>query len=159
MRSAKWSLVGLAVVLAWGIVMSARAQVGGKNKKTLPPSLKAGVAAATRYKEEAIDKVFKALGPALSDQLRAGREVELPGVGVFRVVQVQQYRDLVNGRPAVVPPRNYVEFVPNAGLDAIANAPGVRAARVVENAEFRVNPNAEGGIRVGPTRNIGTRTR
>ena len=60
----------------------------------------------------------------MREQLRAGRKVELPGVGVFQVVLIAAHRDLVNGIPAVVPARSVVEFVPTADLNATANTPG-----------------------------------
>jgi nucleoid DNA-binding protein len=158
MRYAKRALAGLAVILALGLIVTAEAQVAG-GKKTTPANLKAGIVAATKEKQATIEKIFKALGPAVSEQLRAGREVELPGVGMLRVVRVAEYKDLVGGRPAVIPARNYVEFVPTASLNSDANSPGARPARTVPGFDFRVNPNADEGIRTGSTRNPGTRTR
>jgi hypothetical protein len=92
-------------------------------------------------------------------QLRAGKQVEVPGLGLFRIVRINSYRDLVNGVPAIVPARNYVEFVPTAEVAAIANAPGAVPARTVDGYEFRVNPNAAPGLKTEGTRVPRTRTR
>src|SRR5262245_62063063 len=124
MRYAKWALAGLVAVLALGIGISADAQVIVGGKKGPAPSLKSGIAEATKEKDATIEKFLKALGPAAVDQLKAGRQIELPGLGTFQVVRVAEHRDLVGGRPVTVGAYNYVEFVPSGALNAAANSPG-----------------------------------
>ncbi|MBY0230899.1 MAG: HU family DNA-binding protein [Gemmataceae bacterium] len=136
MGKARWALLAL---LGVGLAL-AQTVVGGGKPKT-PPSVKEGVADRTKYKEAAVEKMLKALGPAVSEQLAAGRTVELPGLGILRVVLVKEGKDIDrNGKPVIVPARRYVEFVAAADLDAAANAPGAVPAKTVEPYEFRVNP-------------------
>jgi nucleoid DNA-binding protein len=156
MKKAQLALLGLVGGLALALGVTARAQVvtGGT-----PPSLKADVVKNSKQREPIVEAIFKALGPAMRAQLAAGRQVELPGVGIFRIVRVSEYRDLVGGRPATIPARNYVEFLPAAELTAAANAPGVVPAKDVQGYEFRVNPNAASGQKTENRRVPGTRTR
>jgi hypothetical protein len=74
-------------------------------------------------------------------------------------VRVTESRDLVGGRPAVIPARSYIEFLPAADLAASANAPGTVPARIVQSYEFRINPNASPGAKTEGARTPGTRTR
>lgn len=161
MRYGKSALGGL--VLTLGMLVGVQAQTvvspAKADKKEPPTTLKAGLVTGTKEKAETVDKLLKALGPAISEQLRAGRTVEIPGLGTFRVVRVDEYKDLVDGRPATIPAKNYVEFVPGGTLDKDANAPGAKPARTVQGYDFRINPHADAGIKTGSSRNIGTRTK
>jgi hypothetical protein len=58
-----------------------------------------------------------------------------------------------------VPARGYVEFSPAADVTSAANAPGAVPNKTVQGYEFRVNPNANGGLKTDYTRTPGTRTR
>ena len=158
MRTAKGALALLAAGFGLVVVLAVDAQVTVAKKKAAP-NLEAGVVAASKEKKETVEKVIKALGPAIQEQLTAGRTVEIPGVGTFRVVKVEAYRDLVGGRPAVIPEKNYVEFVPSAALNTAANAPGAVPARTVPPAEFKVNPAANPGIREDGIKSPRTRIR
>ena len=158
MRYEKWKLLGLLAALAVGMLLTVDAQTNF-NKKGPPANLKAGLVAATKEKPDTIEKIFKALGPAVSEQLRAGREVEFPGVGKLRVVKVAEHQDLVGGRPATIPAKNFIEFVPAGTMNADANSPGAVPSRTIEGYEFRINPNSDPGIRTGSSRLTGTRTR
>ena len=100
-----------------------------------------------------------ALGPVITDKLRSGEAVTLPGVGILRVVRVEEHKDLATGLPTRVPPANYIEFVPTAELSGAANAPGAVPALVVPPNEFIVNPNSNPGVRTGGMRTGGSRTR
>lgn len=153
MRKSQFALGAIIVALA----LTAQAQVpfGKKDVPTFP----AGVAREAKLKEETVKKVLEAIGPALKDQLRAGRSVEIAGVGVFQVVRVTEHKDLVDGLPATIPAKNYIEFVPASGLTDAANAPGAVPARVVEGYEFRVNPNSAPSSRIDGVRVPRTRTR
>ena len=150
MRTAKGALGVLAAGLALVLGLAVDAQVVVEKKTA--PNLETGLVTATKEKKESVDKLLKALGPTMQEQLKAGRQVEIPGVGTFRVVKVEAYKDLVDGRPAVIPEKKYVEFLPDAALNTAANAPGSVPARIVPPYEFRVDPNGSPG-----TRNEGTR--
>jgi nucleoid DNA-binding protein len=154
MRKAHWG--GLAVLLAT-LALTAQAQVTTDDRKV--PEFKPDVARRAKEKRKTVDKIFNALGPAMRQQLSNGREVEIPGVGIFRIVRVNAYRDLVQGIPAVIPARSYVEFVPAAELNNAANAPGAVPARTVDGYQFRVNPNAASGLKTEGNRVPRTRTR
>lgn len=157
MNQAKWALAAFICILAGVLTLGASAQIA-PGRKAVPANFKAGVAAITKEKGPLVDKLLKALGPAATEQLRAGRTVELPGLGTLRVVRVAEHRDLVQGIPTTIPARNYIEFVPMADLERVANEPGVVPARTVEGWEFRVlppgvNPGAKTeGIKVPRTR-------
>ncbi len=140
MRKAQWGLAALIVTLA----MTAEAQMPAPKKL---PDLKTSVANSSKLKVATVEKMFTALGPAIREQLSAGKTVELPGVGTFRVVRVNAYRDLVGGMPATIPARNYVEFVPASEMTTAANSTGAVPAKIVEGYQFRVNPNAASGLK------------
>jgi nucleoid DNA-binding protein len=155
-KRSRWALAGLLAFLVLAVSLAAEAQTAAKPP---PLTLTQELAKATKQKEAVAAALLKALGPALKERLVAGGQVELAGVGVFRVVRVPEYKDLVNGRPATVAARNYVEFLPLADLDAAANAPGVVPARTANNYEFTVNPNSTPGLKTGATRTPRSRTR
>src|SRR5262245_3194330 len=95
---------------------TARPAVPRRNPLTLAGS----IAAATKVSEQDVEKVLQALGPAVRDQLTRGQQVNLGGLGVFRVVQVPEHRDLVGGRPATIAATNNVEFLPAGPIVAAA---------------------------------------
>src|SRR5436305_827982 len=128
MRRAQWGLAALIVTLA----LTAHAQVPGRKGV---PEFKSDVAKRAKQKKKTVGNVFEVLGPAMREQLSAGRQVEISGVGIFRVVRVAAHRDLVNGLPTTIPARNYIEFVPSAELNAAANAPAAIPARTVPGYE------------------------
>jgi nucleoid DNA-binding protein len=141
-----WALGGLLGLAGLVLTLTAGAQTTTPPKGREP--LKTALAKATKLKEADVAKLLQALGPAIRDQLNAGRQVELQGLGTFRVVQVPAHKDLVAGRPAIVPAANYVEFLPSGGLAAAANAPGAVPARTVTPYDFIINPNATAGQKV-----------
>jgi nucleoid DNA-binding protein len=149
----------LILSLAFGVVVTASGQSVVVGAKKEVPGLKTAVSKASKQKEEVVEAILKALGPSIQDQLAAGRQVELPGIGVFQVVLIAEHKDLVDGRPAVVPARKYIEFVPSEGLVAASTAPGAVPARTVPGYDFRVNPNANPGQKTEGTRSGRTRTR
>jgi nucleoid DNA-binding protein len=122
---------------------------------TLPSEL----AKAAKLKEAEVKRALDALGPAIRDQLRAGRQIDLKGLGMFRVTRVAEHRDLVGGRPVVVPAVNYIEFVPAGDLANAANAPGATPARIVPPFEYDPRPGVAPGLKTGSSRIPGTRTR
>ena len=166
MRTTRSALAALTATLALGLWLHADAQTtsGGKakpkEKKAAPVTdLKTGLMAATKYEDKTIEKVLKAFGPAFTDLINSGKSVEIPGVGTFQVVRVTEYKDLAGGRPVVVPAKNYIEFVPEQKLNDAANSAGAKPARTVEGYDFRINPNADPGMKSPYTRNPGTRIR
>src|SRR5687768_4345076 len=82
MRRTTWGLLGLGGLLALVMALAADAQVVVQPKKA--PTLKEDIAKATKEKSATVEKFLKALGPAGRNQLAAGREIELPGLGVLR---------------------------------------------------------------------------
>jgi nucleoid DNA-binding protein len=123
-----------------------------------PDTLKGQIAAASKLKEEDVEKVLAALGPAVADQLAKGRQVELPGLGTVRVVRVPEHRDLVGGRPATVAGVNTVEFIAGGRLAAAANSPGAQPAEVVPPFEYVPLPGQTKGMRTPGTRTPTART-
>src|ERR671932_802480 len=109
MLTADWGALGalLGTLVVLGLASPALSQ---RPPQTIPPTvpgrtpltLAGSIAAATKVSEQDVDKVLQALGPAVRDQLIRGQQVNLNGLGVFRVVQVPEHRDLVGGRPATV---------------------------------------------------------
>lgn len=122
---------------------------------TLPQEL----ARKTKLSEEDVTGLLNALGPAVREQLAAGREVTLPGLGVLRVVRIGAYRDLVNGRPIDIPPRNIVEFIPDAEAQRSANAPNARPAQTVEPFQYNPLPSQTKSPKVPSIRSPSTRSR
>jgi nucleoid DNA-binding protein len=165
MTQAKWALAGFVCILAGALAWTASAQTiisGGagspRAKAKGAATLEEGLATRSGVSRKDVRKVLKALGPAVAEQLLAGRQVELPGVGTVRVVRIDAHRDLgAGGRPIMVPARNYVEFVAQAGMDAIANQPGAVPARTVGGFEFVVNPSSTPSVRTEYLRTNRTR--
>src|SRR5262249_45922397 len=104
-RGALAVLAGTLVALAWA--GPARSQ-----RPAPPPTLPQDIARDPRLREESVARVLDALGPAVTRQLAAGRQVTLPGLGTFRVVRVPEHRGLEGGRAVTVAGANYVEFIP-----------------------------------------------
>src|SRR5262245_62285252 len=106
MRKAHWgglAALGGAIVVALSWTTPARSQ----RPVALDP-LPRDLAKQAQVDETDVVKVLNALGPAISRQIAAGREVGVPGLGSFRVVRIPESKDLIGGRPATIPPRNYV---------------------------------------------------
>jgi len=149
----------LFVALISVIAITANAQVVNQKEK-VAPDLKTGIARETKFKEATVEKMLKAMAPAIKEQLRAGRAVTIEGVGTFQVVRIDSYKDINrNGEPIIIPARNYVEFVPADGLDEAANAEGAVPARTVKGYEFKVLPTASPGQRIEGQRTQRTRIR
>jgi nucleoid DNA-binding protein len=104
-----------------------------------------------------VDDVLKLLGPAISAKLARGERVEIPGLGTFRVVRVGEHRDMIDGRPGVVPAHNYVEFLPVQDIVNAANAPGAVPAETVPAFQYNVLPGQTPGQRFPGVRTPSTR--
>jgi hypothetical protein len=74
------------------------------------------------------------------------------------VVRIAEHRDMVTGRPVVVPARNTVEFLGGGELTDAANGPGAQPAEVVPPFQYNTIPGQTPGQKVGPVRTPGTRT-
>src|SRR5262245_46948493 len=87
----RWALAALVALLG-GILFTASAQA--PDKKKTPATLEEDLAAEAKVQKAIAAKVLKAIGPAVRAQLAAGKQVTLPGIGVFQVVRISDYKDL-----------------------------------------------------------------
>jgi nucleoid DNA-binding protein len=133
-------LGAVVAVLAFAAPAFSDKPAAKDNAKDKPTTLNGRIAADSKVSEGDVAKVLAALGPAVRDRLAAGEKVELPGLGAFRVVHIPEHRDLVDGRPALVPGSNYVDFTPFGGLIDAANAPGAVPQETVPPFEFNPLP-------------------
>jgi nucleoid DNA-binding protein len=147
-----------AVLLLAAPVLSQRILVQGETAKPAV-TLTARLAKSADIPEEKVAKLLKELGPAISAQLAKGEKVELPGLGTLRVVRVAEHRDLVNGRPAIIAAKNYVEFLPVGALNDAANAPGAVPQDTVPVWQFNPLGNQVPSERIPSGRVPGTKTR
>jgi nucleoid DNA-binding protein len=124
-------------------------KVKAENKQT-SDTLAGRIAAGTKLKEEDVTKVIAALGPIVRDKLRNGERVELPGLGVFRVVRIPEHKDLIDGRPGTIAATNYVEFLPVSELVDAANSADATPAVTVPPFEFHPLPDQTKSEKVPP---------
>jgi nucleoid DNA-binding protein len=110
------------------------------------------VAKASGVSEEDVAKVLRALPGPLKDDLRQGKTISLNGVGSFRIVKLPEYRDLKDGKPVIIPPRNSVEFQPAGDLADAANADGAVPAATVPAFEYNALPGQTPGMRMDGVR-------
>ena len=137
-------------------VLSAPAQTTRARKDMTIPER---IADATRLSEQDVNKFLNAIGPAIREDLRQGKEVSLPGLGTFRVVRIAEHKDLVNGRPAVIPATNTVEFIPEGTLTDAANTEGARPADTVPAFRYIPLPTQTPSQKAPYVRNPGVRTK
>jgi nucleoid DNA-binding protein len=134
MRKARWgALVALIGTFAVGLLWTTPAH--SQPRPVLGP-LPAEFARQSRLQPEDATRALNAFGPVVSQQLAASREVSIPNMGVFRVVNIPQHVNLVDGRPTTIPARNIVEFLPDAALTRAANSPQARPAVVVPPFQY-----------------------
>lgn len=159
MRKFHWktaSLLFAGLMVGWAVSNGyAQLPVRAAAVAALPKTL----AEATELEEEDVAKVLNALGPAMQQQLASGRQVALPGLGVFRVVRIPPHRDLEGGRPVLVPGRNYVEFLPDSTLNKASNHPAARPAVTVKPFQYNPLPNQAPTRTVPRVRTPSTRVR
>jgi nucleoid DNA-binding protein len=110
------------------------------------------VSKASGVSQEDVAKVLRALAGPLKDDLRQGKSVGLNGVGTFRIVKLPEYRDLKDGKPVIIPPRNSVEFQPAGDLAEAANAEGAVPAASVPAFEYNALPGQTPGMRMDGVR-------
>jgi nucleoid DNA-binding protein len=155
-----WALAGLCAALALMGGMTATAQPQRERARTpRDETMAQRVARTTKLSEKDVNRVLQELGPAIRDELGRGRQVALPGLGTFRVVRVEEHRDMGRGgRPVVVPAVNTVEFLADGNLDAAANSAGAQPAETVSGFHYVPLPDQTPGQKVGPVRTPGIRT-
>ncbi|HEV3255397.1 MAG TPA: HU family DNA-binding protein [Gemmataceae bacterium] len=156
MRNRQWlALGGLLAVLAAVVGLSRAAPPPKGAEETFPQRL----AKAAKLSEENASKFYQALGPTVRDDLAHGKQVSIPGLGTFRIVQVQAHRDMAaGGRPVTIPAANTVEFVPEGTLLDAASSDGAVPAETVPPFEYHPLPGQTPGQKVGPVRTPGIRT-
>jgi nucleoid DNA-binding protein len=155
MRTRTWpALAGLLGTLAVGVGLTTAAQPP-KPEETFTQRL----AKAAKLPDQDAAKFYEALGPVIRDELARGKAVSFPGLGTFRVVQVQAHKDLgPNGKPVVVPAANTVEFLAAGELAGAANSAGAVPAETVPPFEYHTLPGQTPGQKVGPVRTPSQRT-
>jgi len=158
MRKPQW--IALSVLVAAVGLASAMADLPKpQNKdKDAPKTLYGRIAKATKFSEADTQKFLAALGPAIREMLRNGNQVEISGLGMFRVVRIPAHRDLVDGRPATITGSNYVEFLPVGDVVDSVNGPAAIPAETVPPFEYIVNPYQTPGMRAPTTRQRGSRS-
>jgi nucleoid DNA-binding protein len=150
-----WVLAGL---LGSAALMAVLTVPAGSAKPPEPEqTFNQRLAKAAKLSEADAGKFFQALGPIVRAELAAGKQVSIPGLGTFRVVRVEEHRDLRGGRPVVVPATNTVEFLGEGQLIDSANAAGARPAESVPPFQYVPVPGQTPGQKVGPVRTNGQR--
>src|SRR5436190_23366618 len=109
-------VVGVLTVLLMSYVVSAAPPFPPQAKPPIPYRLAHG----RELPPERVAALLWAFGYEAGRDLQMGQTVVLPGLGILRVVRVDGYKDLKDGRPITVPAHNMVEFLPEADLiDAV----------------------------------------
>jgi nucleoid DNA-binding protein len=141
---------GLLLGFAGGVYSQRQAAVGPLNKR---------LAAASGVAEETVAKVTKALGPTILANLKKGRAETVDGLGTFKVVRVQEHRDMRDGRPVTIPASNYVVFTPAENVDSFANEEGVTPESTVPEFKYIPLPNQTPSQRTPRVRTPSIRSR
>jgi nucleoid DNA-binding protein len=163
MRRRQWWALG-ALLGTLGLVLGLTGMAYSQRPAQKPQqkgeeTLNQRLARESRLTEEQANRFMNALGPAIRDQIKNGKQVNVPGLGTFRVVRVPEHRDLQNGRPATVAGSNTVEFLPSGDLASASNAPGAKPAETVPPFEYTPLPGRTPGQKAPPSRSPTTRTR
>ena len=159
MRRGQWLALGtllgaMLLVLAWTTPVQSQKAPADKDKKEGGLALK--VARGAKMSEQEANRFLQALGPAISSELAAGKTVNLPGLGTFRVVRVPEHKNMTvggrnGGTPFVVPGANTVEFLADGGLKTAANSATAVPAEVVPPFEYVPLPGQTPGQKTGRT--------
>jgi len=156
MRTQRWlalgTLVGgLSLVLA--LTTPAHSQKApDKKKPATDETLTERLARGAKLTEPQATQFFNAFGPAIREELSRGKSVSVPGLGTFRIVRVEEHRDLQNGRPVVVPARNTVEFLASDDLAGAANSAAAKPADTVPPFQYIPLPGQTPGQKTPKTR-------
>ena len=132
-QSSCLALAGISCTL---LIIACWAEPAHSQRVAADASLTQRVAKGAKVSEDEVIKVLRALAPALREDLKRGRSVEIPGLGTFRIVRVEGHRDLAEGVPVKVTTRNTVEFLPTAEIQDAANAAGVEPAVTIRPFEY-----------------------
>jgi nucleoid DNA-binding protein len=157
MRKSQWIAL-CTLIVGTGLVL-AFPDPPKRGKREEPQTLRGKIARATKFTEPQTQKFLEALGPAIRDLIQTGSEVDVPGLGVFRIVRVPEHKDLQGGRPVTVAGNNYVEFLPTRELVNAANGADAVPNETVPPFEYIINPYQTPGAKAPTIRNPGTRTR
>jgi nucleoid DNA-binding protein len=149
-----WVLGGLLGAIALVAVVTTPVRSA---KPPAEETMNQRLAREAKLSEQQAARFFQALGPIVRRELASGKTVSLPGLGTFRVVRVEEHRDLRDGRPVVVPALNTVEFLSEGSLTTAANASGAKPAEVVPPFQYVPLPGQTPGQRVGPVKTQGQR--
>ena len=155
-RAALFACLGLFLCLA---APAQTIKVGPKPPDKNKGSLESRIADVSKVKEEDVVKVLKAIGPVVTDKIKNGESVDIPGLGSFRVVRLEAHKDLVNGRPAKIAAHKYVEFLPVGGMNEAANSENAVPSESVPGFEYVPLPNSAIGLRTENTRMPNIRSR
>jgi nucleoid DNA-binding protein len=151
------------LILGLSLAMSGEPLIlSGQVQSQRPPkeeTLPEKIARMADVKEAEANKILAVLGTAVQEELAKGREVTFPALGTFRVVRIEEHKDLYQGRPVTVPAVNAIEFLPAGGLTTAANSARATPAETVPEFRYTPLPNQTPGQRVGPTRTPSTRVR
>jgi nucleoid DNA-binding protein len=143
-----WALAGVLGTAALALLVAPARSAKPAGEETFNQRL----AKAAKLSEEDAAKFYQALGTVIREDLAHGKQVSVPGVGTFRVVRIEEHRDLRGGRPVVIPATNTVEFQSEGKLLDSANAPGAQPAESVPPFQYVPVPGQTPGQKVGPTR-------
>ena len=118
------------------------------------------LARVTKLSEQNASRFLAAIGPAIREDLEKGKQVTLQGLGTFRVVRVQEHRDLAEGgRPIIVPATNSIEFLASGEALGAANNAAAVPADTVPPFQYIVLPAQTPGQKTPRTHVPSTRVR
>jgi nucleoid DNA-binding protein len=157
MRRGQW--LALGTLLAAIVVVLSWAGPGRSQKAAAPPPdepLATKLAKSAKLSEENAMRFLQALGPAIRAELAAGKTVNLPGLGTFRVVRVPDHKDMIiggrsGGTPIIVPGKNEVEFLADGSLSSAANSATAIPSEVVPPFQYVPLPGQTPGQKTGRT--------
>lgn len=161
MRKQQWLALG-SLVGGLSLVLALTTPVHSQK----PPDKKAAaddetltqrLAKGAKLTEAQATQFFNAFGPAVREELRRGKSVNVPGLGTFRVVRVEEHRDLQNGRPVTIPASNTVEFLASDGLAGAANSAAAKPAETVPPFQYVPLPGQTPGQKTPRTRTPSSR--
>lgn len=117
------------------------------------------LAEASKLREDQVVALLNVLGPVISDQISSGKQVTIPGLGTYRVVQLEEQKNLVEGRVVTQPSTNVIEFLPEAGITRAANAQGAIPAVVIPAFQYSLLPDQTPSTKVPYQRTPSSRVR
>jgi nucleoid DNA-binding protein len=152
MRMGQWFVLGV-VVAGLSIALICASPVHSQ-RQPAEESFAQKLAHSAKLTEEQATRFLDALSPVFQDELKAGKTIQIKGLGTFRVVRIAEHKDmeLGTGRPITVPASNTVEFVSTNELDAAANSANAKPAETVLPFQYNPLPGQTPSQKVGRTR-------